>query len=824
MADYEERDLVINPNEFAYVLDKTKGLVSCMVGPYKMPLGNSDALVIFNNETKRYEEANQRRAVQTFVIAPENWYIQLKNPSKEGTHPTNGANLTPELNVGKKVNIRGNAMFALYPGQMAKVIPGHKLHSNQYLLARVYDPEALKQSNFVLPGAVEKGDGEKKDEYVTGQILVIKGTDVPFFIPPTGIEVLPIGGKGDNYIRDAVTLGRLEYCILRDESGNDSYVHGPAVVFPRPDQQFVKTEDGERKYSAIELSEISGIYVKVIKEYSENGKVHHVGDELFITGKEQMIYYPREEHSIIQYSDKKVHHAIAIPEGEGRYVLNRLSGDIRIERGPKMFLPDPKTEVIVKRKLSKSQCQLWYPGNKDVLDYNLYDRKNQNDDYEEDNRRSRTSVSSSAITRNTTFTEPRFIVFDDKFSGVVQVEVFTGYAINVVSKKGNRKVIEGPKTYLMEYDETLEVLALSTGKPKTTDNLERTVYLRTNNNKISDIIGAQTKDFVDVSIKVSYCVDFRPEYKEKWFSVDNFVKYLCDRIRSLLKAEIKKYDIEEFYANSSDIVRAVVLGERYGVMESAEQGDGESEKETTQQKEGKEITTGRLFTENGMWLYDVDVLSVKIEDYEIAEMISRYQQDTVRNNLRFLEKQKETALSASTMALEAEDARLKDKYKREEDQLRYERDIQNKNYQESLAQRDRDEELREQNARKETQKIEADIRKAEEEMRKASAELDNEIAKEQNARLIERQEAGAKMVRTVMESISDDLIASMTSSANAELLQSLATNISPLAIAKGESVADVTNTLLRGTSMENAVAGILRLAEGKKTEDNEDVD
>ena len=50
-----ERDLVLNPNEFAYVLDKTKGLISCVVGSYKMSLSTSDALVIFNEKTKRFE-------------------------------------------------------------------------------------------------------------------------------------------------------------------------------------------------------------------------------------------------------------------------------------------------------------------------------------------------------------------------------------------------------------------------------------------------------------------------------------------------------------------------------------------------------------------------------------------------------------------------------------------------------------------------------------------------------------------------------------------------------------------------------------------------
>ena len=47
--------------------------------------------------------------------------------------------------------------------------------------------------------------------------------------------------------------------------------------------------------------------------------------------------------------------------------------------------------------------------------------------------------------------------------------------------------------------------------------------MRIENNKVSDIIRAQTKDFVDVTLKLSYCVNFIDEYKDKWFSVENYV-------------------------------------------------------------------------------------------------------------------------------------------------------------------------------------------------------------------------------------------------------------------------------------------------------------
>lgn len=40
-----QKDLVLSPNEYAYVLDETKGNVACNVGPHKMSLSQSDNLV-----------------------------------------------------------------------------------------------------------------------------------------------------------------------------------------------------------------------------------------------------------------------------------------------------------------------------------------------------------------------------------------------------------------------------------------------------------------------------------------------------------------------------------------------------------------------------------------------------------------------------------------------------------------------------------------------------------------------------------------------------------------------------------------------------------
>lgn len=166
-----QKDLVLSPNEYAYVLDETKGNISCNVGPHKMSLSQSDKLVRFDNETKRFIICDRYcDAIQLFTTVPEGWYVALKNPAPENKHPSIGtSNSIPEkIQIGNKVNIPGPANFALYPGQMATVIKGHTLRSNQYLVARVYDAESLNKTKQ------ERNDAYEED-YVNGQILIIKG-------------------------------------------------------------------------------------------------------------------------------------------------------------------------------------------------------------------------------------------------------------------------------------------------------------------------------------------------------------------------------------------------------------------------------------------------------------------------------------------------------------------------------------------------------------------------------------------------------------------------------------------------------------------------
>ena len=704
------RDIVLAPNEFMYIQDVTKGQIKTLSGPTVANPSPQERPVIYDPDRAKFSKVTSlEQAVRKKAIAVEGYYLVLKNPAAGDKVPDEGQNAqSPDLLVGRKVNIPGPAHFALWPGQDAEYVKGHNLRSNEYLIGRVYNEEEARKNwrHAVIKPATgtdtgtatstDTGstdpDAETKlakpadvadvtiaapDDLSVGREFIIRGTDVSFYIPPTGISV--VKGSDGRYVRNAVTLERLEYAVLVDENGRKRFEEGPQVVFPAPTETFRTDDKGNRKFRVIELNELQGIHVKVTAPYKEDdGTERKLGDELFITGEDMAIYMPREEHSIVTYDGNTKHFAVQIPAGEARYVMNRMTGEIRKEVGPQQLLPDPRKEVLVRRVLSDKQCERWYPGNDEALEYNRLLRQIQAQspttragtvsegdvargyrkllrqveragmqrgamtkglvsNYASSNvgealmdqsaLTSNQHVVGDEFTRGADYTEPRSVTPVTKFKGVPAIEVWTGYAVKVVSKRGQRRVETGPKNLLLDYDESLEVLELSTGKPKTTDKLLKTVYLRVANNKISDIVEVETLDHVNVRLKLSLRVNFEGD-PNKWFDVENYVKYLCDHVRSVLKGVARRTPIEEFYEGAVDIVRDTVLG----VPTETEDG----------KRKGR---PGMRFEENGMRVTDVEVLTVRISDDRVADLLQKAQHNVVQGHITVRQEEQNLAIT-----------------------------------------------------------------------------------------------------------------------------------------------------------------------------------
>lgn len=795
-----QKDFVLAMNEYCYVLNKTSGKITTRVGPTTITTSAQDALIVFNTKTKKFEEISDfEKAKKLFVSAPEGWYVILKNPAENGSHPPVGMSENPEIVVGKKVNISGPISFPLYAGQMAKVVRGHKLRSNQYLLARVYDADAAKESTSTMVDINGNEIEDKKNDYFVGQLMIIKGTEISFYIPPTGIEIIPQTPYGDDYVRDAVTLERLEYVILKDEDGEKRYVHGPAVVFPKPTETFTSSKKNSVIFRALELSPISGIYVKVIADYKDdNGTEHKTGEELFITGNDQMIYYPRPEHAMIQYDGKYMHHAIAIPAGEGRYILNRLTGEIKTIAGPRMYLPDPRTEVVVRRKLSANDCALMFPGNTEAMLYNagLTEKAMENaakkgivnstdainNAYATANQEATLAIfeANSNISRGVSYTKPRTITLDTKYEGVVSIDVWSGFAINVISKSGASDIVVGPTTRLLDYDETLEAIKIGG---------QTTAFLPISDNKIEDTVTVQTSDFVDFKIKLEYSMKFLKNFKDRWFNVDDIEGHLKDKLRILIKNVARKYTVDNFYKNYESILRNEILN----------CADDTSK--------DKNVSIGRTFSENGMFINDVNVSLVSIEK-SVAELLNSHQANIIQQTINLADAELRTANEKKIIALEKETAEKRaelDKYKAELDQAAIKERIARESERKALYDA---QEKASKEAEKELQTVLDAIQEAK--LARDKKADDAKIETEKALADIEKtkQEAYAATVAKIMESVGPDLTAALSATANESVTRAIASAVSPYSMAKGESISKTVDTLLRGTPLDKVIRDI----------------
>ena len=129
--------------------------------------------------------------VSPFISANSAQYIILENPPRDpAARPIKGNNSSIELLAGRKVVVSGPATFPLWPGQKAKVVGGHELREDEYLVVRAYDTVA-------------------DTDWAIGTERIVQGSQTSFYVPSTGTEVVP---TERGYVRKARRL--------RHETGN----------------------------------------------------------------------------------------------------------------------------------------------------------------------------------------------------------------------------------------------------------------------------------------------------------------------------------------------------------------------------------------------------------------------------------------------------------------------------------------------------------------------------------------------------------------------------------------------------------------------------
>lgn len=595
--DVRERDILVAANEYAYVQDLTKGDIVLYVGPTKISLSNTERIVELRGDRfvpVRADDASF--GVSAFITASSAQYIVLENPAKEGQQkPIRGSNASSDLLVGRKVVVPGPATFPLLPGQRARVIDGHPLREDEYLVVRYYDHV-------------------EGDPHPIGSEVVIRGSDVSFYIPVTGLEVLPTS-KG-TYVRKAWRFPK------------------PGGLHVRVTKPMTVTEGADERDALP-----AGHYAAGTDVFLEDGDGY---------------FFPSENVEVIAEV-----RPIPIAEKEGIYVRDKATGRITTVTGPTNYLPDPTREEVVPRLLP----------------------------------------------------------------GPVAVYVPPSYAVLVLGKT-KREVVVGPQTRILDYDEELEVLSLSTGRPKTDEHTLDTSMLQIDGNKVSDVVRVKTADHVELDITLSYRVSFPArEDRERWFKVKDYVGLLCDHLGSILRGVARSQPIDAFTANATELLRTAILGEK--------------------------PRSGKSFEENGMLVYDVEVLDVNILDPEVKKLLANAQRAAIVAEVsrREHERRREVnAAEAATFAVTAELERAR-----------------------ALAA--------------------IELRRLEHES--TAAALEREAALERSA-----LEARVTAFERQMQALAPELVATLRALGHEQLTAELSKNVAPLAILGGSSVTEVVGRVL----------------------------
>jgi len=818
------------------VLDRTKGYVETLTGPFKSSLADTQTPVCPDSRVQtgyREIEPPFQEAVQPYVVARQGQYIMLSNPAKEGqdkTHPEEGkGSQPPMLEIGNVVNIPGPVTFALWWQQVVDVIDGHQLRSNQYLLVEVTNEKQARDTwkKAVVLAAVPADDAAKTgggiesldpSKFTMGQRIIIRGAEISFFIPPTGMRVVK-DPKTNAFVREAVTLESQQYCVLLDENGKKRYVKGPDVVFPVATENFVEEKKtGARVFKCIELNPNSGIHVMVIADYMDDAKIIKAGTEMFITGVQTPIYFPRPEHAIIRYdSENFVHFATAVPEGEGRYVLDKGEGKGKIELrlGPDMILLDPTRYVFVRRVLSSKESSLYFPGNQEVFTRNeamAQERTASGSDfmtmtsgvtgglisatYTSQNAArgiaSACAVTADVVERHSSYTPSRSLTLDTKYQGAIPIAIWPGFAVQVCRTNGASRVEVGPKKVLLQYDETLTRLALSSGKPKTTDRLFETVYLKLAGNQVSDTVKVETTDGVTVEVRYILQVKFAGE-PSLWFTVDNYTKQICDHARSLLRGAAKEKTIIEFTRNYVAIIRDAILGKKT---------------ETS-------ARPGLNFPQNGVQIYDVEVQAAGVSDQNVARLLLDAQQDLVNGMVITIKRQQ---LLVTTKEMESVDRQILVEKQLTAAEVHQSKIVEN---------------LRRLELELAALKVSADVQTArlaaqlkstetsnkitviEDIQRSETAAIDATIAHEQQQLNLELLMAQTAAVKERMAAINADLVAAIQASTERDALVEVTERMGISAYLKNDSVGATLSALLDGTVLQDTFGKMAKALKAK---------
>jgi hypothetical protein len=321
---------------------------------------------------------------------------------------------------------------------------------------------------------------------------------------------------------------------------------------------------------------------------------------------------------------------------------------------------------------------------------------------------------------------------------------------------------------------------------------------------VSDVLTIETADFVKIGIRVSYSVTFIPEHKAKWWNHENYIQFICDHLRSIVRSRCRTLSLSALWPQIPALVRDTILGERTAGGRP-----------------------GRTFAENGTVVTEVEVLSSTIEDPKISELMRRAQGEAV--TLQIGDRQAQEALASAKLRSDLErqqqelqaaarerEAKLKEQVRRlaAEGALAEARDA------ETLA-REKQQLIDQREATRVAAQIErtGQIKAAELEL--LAKETEAKAAAERtltDARLVEKRALHGLEVELVKthstatvaerQAVQAGLVEALTGLGDKVLLSEVAQNMNLVSLFKGKDVGSILQDVVGGTSAVRTVKAL----------------
>ncbi|MBX3232247.1 MAG: hypothetical protein KIT84_18960 [Labilithrix sp.] len=587
-------------------------------------------------------------------------------------------------------------------------------------------------------------------------------------------------GPTDPYARRAVVLGPKEFCILFDADGNPRIVRGPARVFPGPHDTFLQRGSRRRVYDAYELSEQQALWLRVITPVSRarllaqlpagvtlEREHYDAGSELIVRGQPS-VFFPFIEAEVVNPSTREPHvgndhdaviiNAIGIDQKKGAYVRDLRTGMVKMVRGETSYLIDPRFEEHVQRRMARESWNLWVA-------------------HAEPHKALKTSAGE----------EP------DSFSTpwAVSIIVPNNEACLVVSRNGRRVEI-GPKSILLEYEESLLALHLSKGAAKDGHHTVKTCFLQVQGWRVADTFELESSDFVKLRVKLGFAGRFEGA-PEAWFQVDDPVKLLAHSVRARLRKIAREHSFARLVRELGQLIQSTLFASEL------------------------------RFEENGMVVESCELLKLDIVDAALASLFADAQREAVKLQItdetatRRLESERhqdqvdaeEHAIVRSAVARKAE-SRLVDAeadHRVDVRKLSFRFDAEDVELERKQAQslRELEEELR------------AAQRRSESEMERRRSEYAIEEAHLSKVAEVDRAraQAFAEAEALRLRAIQPELVGALHSAADAEVMKAAAANMNLVSLLGGKSPQELFEHVLRGTPLERSVRDMRARSNGK---------